>query len=260
MRRLAVTCALLAAFAAAVLVGPATAGAVTVRLSSAKAYLHTCHPALGQGDRYAIFGGWMKSLIRGTDRMEMRFDLHRRAPGGLVWRRVAGPGLGVWHRADPGVAGYRFRQRVENLPAPYSYRALVSYRWKDATGRVFARTARSTPTCFQPDLRPDLRIGSLTAERGADRGSAVYSVVVRNDGRTAASDFDVVLVVNGEARPAETVASLGPGQRTVIRFSGPGCSGEPLRAAVDPDNRVAEARERNNAATFACPALPARLG
>jgi CARDB protein len=256
MRRLAIICVLSAALAAA-LAAAVPAGAAPVPQSSAKGYLHVCQTSLSQGGRYAVFGGWMKSLSRGTDRMEMRFDLYRRAPGGLIWRRVAGPGLGVWNRADAGVAAYRFRQRVENLPAPYSYRALVSYRWKDAAGRVFARTARLTPTCFQPDLRPDLRIGRISAERGPDRGTAVYSVVVRNDGRSAASDFDVVLNVNGQARPAETLASLAPGQRTVVRFTAPRCTGgEAVVATVDPDNRVAESRERNNAGSAGCAAIP----
>jgi hypothetical protein len=255
MRRRAPICGLAAA-SAAFLALAATAAAAPLRASSARALLHVCHPALAQGDRYATFGGYMRSLRPGSDRMEMRFDLYRRPAGGVTWRRVSGPGLAVWNRADAGVAGYRFRQRVENLPAPHSYRALVSYRWKDGAGRVFARTWRNTPVCFQPDLRPDLRIGSITTERGPDRGSALYSVVVRNAGRTEARDFDVGLRVAGAPRPVETVATLGPGQRIVVRFTGPRCSsGDALLATADPDKRVSEARERNNSLLVICPAL-----
>jgi hypothetical protein len=256
MRRRALICALAAA-SAALLALAAAAAAAPLRASSARALLHACHPALAQGDRYATFGGYMRSLRPGADRMQMRFDLYRRPAGGLTWRRVSGPGLGTWNRADYGVAGYRFRQRVENLPAPHSYRALVSFRWRNSAGRVFARTWRNSPICFQPDLRPDLRIGRITAEPGPDRGTAVYSVLVRNDGRTEGRDFDVGLRVAGVPRPVETVAALGAGQRILVRFTGPRCAtGEPLSATADPDRRVSEVRERNNSLLALCPALP----
>ena len=258
MGRRALICALAAALAA-VLAVAATAQAAPLRASSARAFLHACHPALAQGERYATFGGYMRSLRMGADRMEMRFDLYRRPAGGVRWRRVWGPGLGSWNRAHAGVAGYRFRQRVENLPAPYSYRAVVLFRWKDGAGRVFARTWRHTPLCFQPDLRPDLRIGGITVERGAEPGSAVYSVLVRNTGRTEARDFDVLLRIGGVARPVETVTALGAGQRILLRFAGPRCApGESLVAAADPDKRVSEARERNNSLAVACPPLSLR--
>src|SRR5918998_1194953 len=64
------------------------------------------------------------------------------APGDARARLVAGPGLGTWNAATPGVQRYRFRKPIQNLPAPATYFVRVMYRWKDAGGRTFARTIR----------------------------------------------------------------------------------------------------------------------
>src|SRR5712691_4808364 len=145
----------------------------------ASAQLDRCHASLDAAQRYAVFSAAMRSLRAGQDRMEMRFDVFRRAQGSLVFKRVAAPGLGVWNRANPGVGRFRFRQKVENLSAPAAYRAVVSFRWIGADGRVFARAQHVTVACAQPDLRPNLRIGSI--KRSAV-DSRQYLVTVRNDG------------------------------------------------------------------------------
>src|SRR5947209_3699827 len=108
------------------------------------AQLERCHASLDAAQRYAVFSGTMRSLRAGQDRMEMRFDLFRRAPGASAFKRVAAPGLGVWNRADPGVGRFKFRQKVENLGAPAAYRAVVGFRWVNARGRVFARAQHVT--------------------------------------------------------------------------------------------------------------------
>lgn len=237
---------------------PASAGAATTFEAialDAKATLHACHFAPAQQDRYAVFGGSMKSLRNGADRMQMRFDLYRRLPASARFHYVAASGLGVWNKAAASVTRYRFRQKVENLPAPAFYRAVVSYRWLTAAGKVFARTKRTTPVCHQPDPRPDLRVSRITGAL-APAGNAFYDVVVRNDGRSAATDFDVVLTVNGTARPAATVATLAAGGRRVVRFTAPRCTaGSTVKADVDPDNRVAERDESDNSLGVDCPTL-----
>jgi hypothetical protein len=244
----------MAAFAGA----PAPAGAATMfgaAALDAKATLHVCHFAPDQQGRYAVFGGSMKSLRDGDDRMQMRFDLYRRLPGNARYQHVAAPGLGGWNKAAPSVTRYRFRQKVENLPAPASYRAVVSYRWLTAAGKVFARTKRTTPVCVEPDPRPNLRVSRITGAP-APGGNAFYDVVVRNDGRSAASDFDLLLTVNGAARPAKQVATLAAGARKVVRFTAPRCAaGSTVKADVDPDNRVAERDETDNSLAVDCPAL-----
>jgi hypothetical protein len=110
------------------------------------ARLITCHPHANQAKRFAIFEGEMQG--ERAVRMEIRFDLLRADPGG-EFQRVAAPGLRVWSRAEAGVVRYRYRKRVENLPAPASYRALVLYRWRDAAGKVVRHTRALTPVCEQ---------------------------------------------------------------------------------------------------------------
>ena len=219
----------------------------------ASAQLNQCHAALDAAQRWAVFGGTMRSLRSGQDRMGMRFDLFRRARGSLVFRRVAAPGLGVWNRANPGVGRFKFRQKVENLSAPAAYRAVVSFRWIDAAGRVFARAQRVTPACSQPDLRPDLRIVAVTRFAGA------YHVTVRNAGRSPARGFDVSLTVGGgPVVPSQTVGVLRPGDppRT-LDFGGPRCA-DPVVATADPGNVVPESNEANNTLTVGCLALGTR--
>jgi CARDB len=214
----------------------------------ASAQLLQCHRSLDAPQRWAVFAGSMRSLRAGQDRMDMRFDLYRRARGSTLFKRMAAPGLGVWNRANAGVGRFKFRQKVENLSAAAAYRALVSFRWIGADGRVFTRAQHLTPACLEPDLRPDLRIGSIT-------GSRVYDVTVRNAGRTAARGFDVALSVNGRpVTPSQTVSLLRPGEGITLEFTGPRCTaGSSIVATADPSGQVNESNEANNALSVTCP-------
>jgi hypothetical protein len=240
----------LACVIAAGVVAPA-APARTPRASTA---VDACHVALHSTERYAVFSGTMRSLRRGTDRMYMRFDLFQRSKGTAAFKHVLAPGLGVWNPADRGVRRFRFRQKVTNLSAPAGYRAVVSFRWTEAEGRPVLKTSHLTPVCFQRDLRPDLRIGRVTGSRLPNEG-ALYQVTVRNDGGVAATGFDVGLDVDGTpVLPRQALATLAPGARQVVTFRGPRCAaGGTLLATADPDNRVDEADETNDALTVPCP-------
>ena len=226
--------------------------AQSASLPRASAQLDRCHHSLDAAQRYAVFSGAMRSLRAGQDRMEMRFDLFRRANGALTFRRVAAPGLGVWSHADAGVGGYRFRQKVANLTAPAAYRSVVSFRWIDTGGRVFARAQHVTASCQQRDPRPDLRVAGLTHSPGT------YHVTVRNTGHSPARDFDVNLSVGGvPVVPSQTVGLLPAGEDRTLDFSGPRCASVVV-ATVDPGNVVAESNEANNTLTATCDSLGAR--
>jgi len=132
------------------------------------------------------------------------------------------------------VGRLKFKQKVEALTAPATYRAVVSFRWINANGRVFARAQHVTPTCQQPDLRPNLRIGRITGSRTADRSIATYDVTVRNDGLSAARAFDVSLSVGGvPVVPTKTLGLLRAGLRVTLQFTGQRCTGtEPIVATA----------------------------
>jgi hypothetical protein len=213
----------------------------------ASAQLDRCHASLDAAQRYAVFSGVMRSLQAGQDRMDMRFDLFRRARGSSVFKRVAAPGLGLWNRANPGVGRFKFRQKVENLSAPATYRAVVSFRWIGADGRVFARAQHLTLACAQPDLRPDLRIVGIVHSGG-------YLVTVRNAGGSAARGFDVSLTV-GRGNPLiQTVGVLGPHQVLTVTFTRTGCA-DPVVATVDAGDAVPESDEANNTLATNCASI-----
>jgi hypothetical protein len=133
---------LIAAACAAVVALPAQAAPAPV-----SARLIRCHPQADQAKRFAIFEGEMRGAR--DVRMEIRFDLQRADPGGS-FQLVDAPGLEVWNRAAAGVVDYRYRKRVENLPAPADYRALVRYRWRGPRGKIVGRKRALTPVCEQP--------------------------------------------------------------------------------------------------------------
>jgi len=238
----------------------AAAAPAAVAAPSARATVAACRAAPLQDQRYAVFTGEMASLRKGN-RMEMRFDLERRAPGEAAFTRVEVPSLGVWNRAKPGRSPYRFTQRVEKLAAPASYRARVSFRWTGPKGARKVVVRRVTPPCKQPDFRPDLRLVPVGARRVAGTEEAEYTVEVRNPGKTVAGSqagFDVVLSIDGVALPATTVNGLAPGDRRRLTFRGPRCrpGDGSVTAVVDPDNRVDESVETDNSIAVPCPARP----
>lgn len=238
------------AFALAAPALSASAGPVGPKRPSAGASLIACHSAVDQLSRFAVFQGEMRALGRGN-RMEIRFDLQQQLPG-RGFRNVGGPGLGTWNSSKSNVLRYRFRKRIENLQAPAAYRAVVRFRWFNATGAQIAHATRKTRACGQRDLRPNLRItrADATLIRG---GQARYALVLRNVGRAYAGNFDAVLTIDGAAQPARTVGGLRPGARATVTVVGPRCTpGRSVVAAVDPDNRVVESREDDNTARFPC--------
>lgn len=239
---------LLLGLLAACLAVPPVAAARTVH-----ARLLSCHSALRPVQRSLTVEGEMFRAAAG-ERMQMRFDLLRRAPGG-GFRRLPAPGLGVFKRAQAGVADYRFRKTIRNLPAPAELRVQVTFRWLTPTGREVARLVRSSPVCRQPELRPDLRVVALSA------GSGGYRVVVRNAGASPALGFLVGVVVDGRPLTAQRVATLGPGESRPLIFAGPACDpGQLVLARVDQHRRVDEASELDNVRAIPCPGATAKLG
>jgi CARDB len=250
MRRLLPTISIAAVLAGAGL-ATGTAAGPHPGARDARARLIACHAAPARADRYLVVEGTMRSL-QSNDTMQLRFDLFRKR-GSSSFARVDGPGLGVWNKASAGVARYKFRTKIENLPAPGRYRVTVRYRWL-SSGKRFASTARLTPVCVQPDQRPDLRIAGVTATKGTSKQTATYHVTVRNTGRNAAGPFGVALTVDGTTQPTDPVAGLAAGARRIVDIVAPRCaSGGSLAVSVDPDNTVDESDETNNQRSIACP-------
>jgi len=244
MRRILIVTALLLAGAS-----PSAAGAASTKPPKLAATLESCITSPLPVGRIASFVGSMPARADGA-RMQMRFELERRRHGERRWRRLKAKGFGVWERADRNVAGFVFTKRVTGLPVPATYRALVRFRWLSAGGRTVKRAQARTPACRQPDLRPNLVPGALSAVLDLQRpGMAVYTLVVRNTGRSAAAPFSV-RVWSGTAE----VGELAAGQERAVQVVAPACL-PPLAIVVrvDADRRVDESQERGNGARRTCP-------
>lgn len=207
-----------------------------------RAGLETCQTSALPAKRVASFVGSMPA-VKGAERMQMRFELQRRRPGAKLWRPVRGlQGFGIWQSSLPGRAGFVFHKRVDGLRVPAVYRARVRFRWKRADGTVARRAQRRTPACRQPDLRPDLVPGALRAVLDGRPAFAVYSLVVRNRGRSDAGPF-TVRVAGGVSE----VSGLAAGSRVAVSVLAPACGPDSIvRAVVDADHRVEEADEDNS--------------
>jgi hypothetical protein len=250
MRRVALT-SLFACVAVAVSAAPALAAPQPSR-SDARARLTACKPSLDQASRSLTVDASMRSLQKG-DRMQLRFELFRKPQRSKRFRKLTGPGLGTWNPATPGVDRFRFRKPIQNLPAASTYYVKVTYRWLDENNAAYARTVRLTGLCFQPDLRPDLRVAAFSGTRRVGPGEFAYQVLLSNAGRTPSRDFDAVLTIRGLPRPAVNVAGLAAGERRLVELVGPRCdSGDTMRVELDPDNRVDEANEANDSRSTTC--------
>jgi CARDB len=250
MRRVALTS--LVACVLAALPGALALGAPAPKRTDARARLTACKPSLDQASRSLTADASMRSLQKG-DRMQLRFELFRKALGSKRFRKLAGPGLGTWNPATPGVDRFRFRKPIQNLPAASTYYVKVTYRWLDEHNAAYARTVRFTGQCFQPDLRPDLRVAAFSGTRRVGPGEFAYRVLLRNAGRTASRDFDAVLTVGGLPRPAVHVSGLAAGERRYVELIGPRCeTGATARVELDPDNRVDESNETNDSRSTTC--------
>jgi hypothetical protein len=131
---------------------------------------------------------------------------------------------------------------------------IVRFRWLDSHGHRLDSDHLTSKICREPDLRPDLTAKRIDVQRIGDPARRRYVVVVRNDGATAASGFDVGLTLPTGALAPQHVVDLGPGASTLVAFVGPRCqAGDTLAAAVDTGGLVDEADEDDNTLAVSCP-------
>jgi CARDB len=245
VRRLAPLIALIA------LAAPAVAHAQQPPL---RAKVAACSSGPLATDRTAAFTGSMPA-IKGVRRMWMRFDVLAHGASRTGFAPLKVPGLGVWQKSVPGrPGGFVFTQRVQGLPAPGTYKAVVRFRWYGKGGKLLRATSRETAVCKQPDQRPDLQAGRLDAVLGPGLGEATYTLVVRNVGRGLAGPFDVLLSGIGADQPTQRVTGLQAGATTTVIFAAPPCApGSTLRVTLDARAEVVEADELDDVVERTCP-------
>jgi hypothetical protein len=187
--------------------------------------------------------------------MMMRFSLLQRlGPGPKgTFKKLSVPGWGSWEKSDPGRQGFVFTKRVEGLVAPAAYRAAITFRWLDAKGRVQRTTTRTTAACEQPDPRPDLVLGGLTAT-GVNPTTAAYTVSVDNEGHGDADPFAVTVTVGGDTSDPITLGPLAAGARATRSLAAPRCApGSTITITIDGANAVDESVESDDVVERPCP-------
>jgi hypothetical protein len=149
---------------------------------------------------------------------------------------------------------------VVGLAAPATYRFRVSFRWIGSNGEQLSSAFQSSSNCYQPELRADLFVRSLTVSPLAS-GNSAYVALIGNHGLTAAGPVEVDLAGAGSATKARTLSSVGPKSSAHLRFVAPSCTaGSSLTVTVDPSHTIDEYDFTNNTLTMPCPASSSASG
>ena len=219
-----------------------------------------CQHALMPANREFSDTAVMRAM-GGTRREGIRFRLVRRPAKGGAFTPVHGPGLGTWlTRQGGGHPGdvWRVIHTVSDLSAPAVYRFIVGFRWIGSDGTVLARASRTSHTCFQPELRPDLVVRSITVSSdSADSSDDIYRARIRDAGATGAGPFQVQLGIQDQHQVEDTrrVAHIDPHQTLVVKLIGAVCnSSDPPTVTADPRHRVHVYTRAHASLTATCPA------
>jgi len=215
-----------------------------------------CHRALKPSARYVAVEGVMHARA-GEPRMAMRFELFWKTSSNGPWTQVRSGDLGKWKTAPNGLGQnpndtWEVNKPVSNLYAPATYRFRVSFRWSGGSSPV--HTTLQSPTCFEPELRPDLYVKSITVlgavhhPAGYDR----YVTVVGNQGASASGPFQVQFA-DGSSKPQYAkVQSLRPHSQARLKFVGPSCPPNSVTVTADPFDQVDDSSRANNTLTLNC--------
>jgi hypothetical protein len=203
--------------------------------------------------RSAAFSGRMR-VVEDTAQMQMRFTLFERLLPGKAYSEVEAPGLAVWHKSDPGVMRFRFRQRVRALTEAAMYRMAVEFRWYDAEGQLIRQAFRRSRRCRQAGQLPNLKVEEIRR-----RANGRLAVKVRNTGNDTAVGASVQLFVDSTYDAGVLPLREVPAQeaRWTAGVQAPPCVNT-VQAVADPTFAVREWAEDDNALTVTCLSLASR--
>jgi CARDB len=247
--------------ALAVTLGTASAGADTPPRDQLTSLV--CQKALDPPMRAVSIQAVMRP-VAGTAKMQMRFELMRQTARRGPFTMVRGRLLGSWITPENPTLGQRpddvwiLTHPVVDLAAPATYRFRVMFRWTGAQGQRLATAVQTSADCYQPELRADLLVRTLTVNPSPTTpGEDTYTAVIANRGQTGAGPFQLELVGAGTAPQTATVAWVGPRSSVREQFVAPACTaGGALTATVDPNRTIDEYDFANNVLSTTCPAAP----
>jgi CARDB len=201
-------------------------------------------------DESASFYARMRPVPE-TERMWMRFTVEERHNG--AYRPLRVRGLSRWHKSNPGVSAFGYRQTVRGLQPGGAYRARVSFRWYSATGELIERTRRTSRVCRQFDDVPNLTSAVAGYEPTKVPGVVRYLMRIANTGEAPAVEAEARLSVDGGVVDTVTIPTLDPGSSRDVAVLGPACTSS-VSSIVDPDGVIVESSEDDNEHTVDCQA------
>jgi hypothetical protein len=198
--------------------------------------------------------------LKGTRRLTMRFELFTRSKAVPAWKTVSGGDLGAWLTPRNSTLGQRsgdvwiVNKSVNELAAPAAYRFRVTFRWVGSHNRTIGTATRTTATCNQPELRPDLLVPSIDVQPISGHPHLnLYVATIANHGATAARNFRVLFSTASGASESHSIKRLAAHSKTTVSFRGPACNTTaPSTVTVDPDGVVDDFNRTNNTATATC--------
>jgi CARDB len=255
-----------AAAACALALGSGTAAAdTTAPPPNDQLRAFVCQKALDPPARAVSVQAVMRPLT-GTSKLQMKFELLRQTKPHARFVSAHGRGLGSWISPTNPTLGQRagdvwiVNHPVVDLAAPATYKYRVTFKWIGAQGQTLGTAVQPSPTCYQPELRADLLVPSLSVTpitSGSAAGQWAYIADIANRGLTGAGPVQVVFADSGEVPIPATVAWVGAKSSARQRFVAPPCTaGSTLTVTVDPTRSVDEYDFANNVLTMACPTAP----
>lgn len=198
--------------------------------------------------------------VTGTMKMQLKFELLRRTGSGRPFTRVHGGDLNTWlNPTDPTLGQHpsdkwNLIKQVVDLKAPATYRFRVTFRWLGTHTRVLGAATRSSPTCFEPELRPDLQVRTIGVGAVTGRPNVNdYVALIRNAGASATGAFEVQFS-DGDVLKTRPVADLAAYSSIKVTFIGPLCTAGTATVTADPTDMVDDLNRANNALSVVCSA------
>jgi hypothetical protein len=256
-------------FAVVLLAVLGTAAGATAAATAPRAQLRHfyCQRALDPVQRAISVSAVMRPVAH-TQSMAIRFELVSRSKPGAPYTVVHGGDLGTWLTpvGQPNLGQrpgdvWSISHPVTDLPAPATYRYHVTFRWTGEQDHVLATRTLTSAKCFQPELRPDLRVVSITIQPISGKPTLNrYIALIRNAGLTGAGPFAVQFAppaASGAPVKTHTIAALGPHTSKEEIFTGLACTASTApTVTADPNHQVDDFNRTNNSLTVpaGCPA------
>ena len=233
-----------AACAAAALAAGVTGAGASTPVAKLRGFL--CQRSVEPVGRGVAVSAVMRPL-KGTRKLSLRVELLMRTKASGPWTSVPGGDLGSWLTPLNATLGQRpgdvwiLKKSVNELAAPAAYKYRVSFRWTGTRNRTLGTAVRTSPTCSQPELRPDLLVKSIDVQPVSGHPKInLYIATIADRGATAARQFRVQFTPgNGTASKYKTIKVLASHASTTVAFEGPACSTSAASTiTVDPDGVV----------------------